>query len=592
MKKVLRMANAEINKIFMRPSMFVLTGILILALIFSFFLFSPSTTSTKYTNDYTNTTLIHNEFMSEYQTFDNVVISAKKEIDEYMKDENDTYEIFKTDFHSLRVYFEDTFLTKLRSIIESDANPSLSPSSKTELKNTFSALRSKTDSLIEQMRSFKTSKINFIITQDFYDSVFKTLKKFYGDLPTDKSLDDFTASMVIERHNYLKNNYNFTDIDVKIQNLEKIEIDNNELTDILKAYFYSSFDEQTIGGVTVYVKKDTGKLQEFYNTVENFYFDGHVNSSEQDDVDKLNEYVAQYYDYVNICKTLISNNFELLRIGDKTDTQIASYVSFDNTSIYNIKSEITKSQYFFDNNTFGYEYLSAFNFNVNSGTQTNAYDFAFYAMQIISVFITIFVIFFATSTLSGEQSSGTLKMTATRPYTRNKIFSGKLLACFNVALILISVSLVASLAVGFAFYGFSMQNVLVVVNAQKAIIINPILLILIYLVSMLIDIVFYIFLSVLISMLIKQPTVSTGISCGVYVASIILQGVVTSSWIRFVPSLNLGLYKFFTISNTAMLSFSIVPNMSLVFSAIYVFAFILIINLFARLLFKNRSLDK
>lgn len=281
-----------------------------------------------------------------------------------------------------------------------------------------------------------------------------------------------------------------------------------------------------------------------------------------------------------------------MRIGNKTDSQIATYVSFGDNSIYNIKSDITKSQYFFDNNTFGYEYLSAFNFNVNSGTETNAYDFAFYAMQIISVFITIFVIFFATSTLSGEQSSGTLKMTATRPYTRNKIFSGKLLACFNVALILISVSLVASLAVGFAFYGFSMQNVLIVINAETTVIVNPLVLLLVYLASMLIDIIFYIIFAVLVSMLIKQPTVTTGISCGVYVVSLILQGVVTSGWIRFVPSLNLGLYKFFTTSSTGILSFSVVPNMTLVFSTIYVLAFAFIINLFARLLFKNRSLDK
>lgn len=592
MKKIFRMANAELNKIFMRPSMFVLTGILILTLVFSFFLFSPSSSATKYTNNYVNTTTIHNEFVAKTEEFDQIVIFAKEEIDDYLKEENDVYDTFKENFHSLRVYFDGDFSTRLRSIIEADSNPALSNSSRSELKSAFSILRTKTDGLIEYMRSFKNYKINFFITQNFYNTVFNSLKNFYGNLPSDKDLDGFNASMVIERHNFLKSNYNFNELDIKIQNLEKINIDSDNLSNLLTKYFYSNFNEQSLGSVKTYVKNDSGKLQELANKIDNYYFDGHVNSTNTDEVDTLNNYVAQYYDYVNICKTLISNNFELLRIGNKTDSQIATYVSFGDNSIYNIKSDITKSQYFFDNNTFGYEYLSAFNFNVNSGTETNAYDFAFYAMQIISVFITIFVIFFATSTLSGEQTSGTLKMTATRPYTRNKIFSGKLLACFNVALILISVSLVASLAVGFAFYGFSMQNVLIVINAKTTVIVNPIVLLLVYLASMLIDIIFYIIFAVLVSMLIKQPTVTTGISCGVYVVSLILQGVVTSGWIRFVPSLNLGLYKFFTTSSTGILSFSVVPNMTLVFSTIYVLAFAFIINLFARLLFKNRSLDK
>ena len=213
-------------------------------------------------------------------------------------------------------------------------------------------------------------------------------------------------------------------------------------------------------------------------------------------------------------------------------------------------------------------------------------------MQILSMFITVFVIFFATSSLSGEQSSGTLKMIATRPYTRNKIFSGKFLACFNVALILLTVSLVSSLAIGFATYGFSFQKVLVVMNAETLFITNPIILLFIYLASILIDIVFYIALAIFISMIIKQATVSTGLSSAIYLVSIVLLGSIKASWIRFVPSLNLQLYKFFTISQSGMFSFSVVPNTSLLTCGIFTVAFIIVFDLFARLLFTHRSLDK
>jgi len=194
--------------------------------------------------------------------------------------------------------------------------------------------------------------------------------------------------------------------------------------------------------------------------------------------------------------------------------------------------------------------------------------------------------------LSGEQSSGTLKMTATRPFTRNKIYSGKFLACFNVALILLGVSLLASLAIGFATFGFSFQNVLVVVNAESLFITNPVILMLIYFGSILIDVIFYIALAILISMLIKQATVSTGITSAIFIVSQILFGTVTASWTRFVPTLNLGLYKFFTISNTGMFSFSVVPNTSLITCGIFAILFTLAFDLFARLLFTHRNLDK
>ena len=49
MKKIFRMANAEMSKIFMRPSMFVLTTILVFALIFSFLFFAPAESNTKFT---------------------------------------------------------------------------------------------------------------------------------------------------------------------------------------------------------------------------------------------------------------------------------------------------------------------------------------------------------------------------------------------------------------------------------------------------------------------------------------------------------------------------------------------------------------
>ena len=213
-------------------------------------------------------------------------------------------------------------------------------------------------------------------------------------------------------------------------------------------------------------------------------------------------------------------------------------------------------------------------------------------MQILSVLIILFVIFFASGMISGEQNSGTLKMTAIRPFTRNKIYSGKFLACFNVALILLLISMIASIAVGIASFGFTTQSALVVINASSVIVINPILLLLIYFISILLDIVFYIALAILISMLIKPTTISTAITASIFIVTTILTGTTGASWLRFIPTTHLGLYKYFTSSNLSMFSFSIVPGVNLVTSIIFTIVSVLIIDLLGILLFTHRSLDK
>ncbi len=599
MKKIFRMAKAELSKIFMRPSMFVLTGVLIIALVFSFFFFKPTSTSTKFTYSLSNTTSIYTTFEKDYKGFENQLISAKTDIDEYLADTGNIYQTFSADFHSLKQFFVGTqnadgtttpgeFPATIYTIAES--NGKLTGTDLSKCQRVFTTLRAKVNALSDYMvENIKNKKVNFIITESFYEETYKTLIKFQDNIPSNTDLKEYSSNMVVERYNMLSKNYDLTTIDNKISKLETITIDNTKLTELLDKYFYTNFSATVSGTATEYTH--TGKLKEHYDNIINFY-NLHTGTAQKDIITEMNELVAKYYDYIQICKALISNEFELLRIGNKTDDQIATYVGFSGVSIYNLKKQITTSKYFFDNNTFGYEYLTAFNFNKNSGTETNAYDFAFYAMQILSMFITVFVIFFATSSLSGEQSTGTLKMIATRPYTRNKIFSGKFLACFNVALILLTVSLVSSLAIGFATYGFSFQKVLVVMNAETLFITNPIILLFIYLASILIDIVFYIALAIFISMIIKQATVSTGLSSAIYLVSIVLLGSIKASWIRFVPSLNLQLYKFFTISQSGMFSFSVVPNTSLLTCGIFTVAFIIVFDLFARLLFTHRSLDK
>jgi len=603
MKKIFRMAKAELSKIFTRPSMFLLTGILVIALVLSFFFFSPKTVTTKTTYDYSDTFNIYNAFMEDYSKNsdddiinENDIINAKKDIELYLK--TDTYTDFCNKVYELKYYMfgtNENEIGEFRSIMQNTISNN-QPNSKlqgvylTDCVRAFNGLKTQVGNVTGFMlENIKDKDINFYLPTKTYNDTYETLTDMYKYIPNELDLKNYTIKMLIERYEYLLVNYNLTKMYNNIASCEKIEIDEAKLKKLLDDYFYSNLKENTSSS-TGY--SPINNLKNYYDDIETYYLETLSTPNDKKVISNLNEKIAKYFDYAKVCKELIENKFELLRIGEKSDDEISKYVSFSKTSAYNLRSNVTKNSYIHKTGNFGYQYLNSFNFNTNSGTETNAFDFVVYAMQILSCFIIIFTIFFAVGTLSGEQSSGTLKMIATRPYTRNKVYSGKFLACFSVALILLLVSFATSLTVGAVAFGFTFKNVLLIFNSSKVMIMNPLVLILLYLLNIFIDVVFYIALAIMVSMFIKQTAISTALTSGLYIASTILIGTVKSSWLRFIPTTNLQLFKFLTTSKIGIFSFSIVPNTDLVFALVIVVLCTLAFDLISRFLFSRRSIDK
>lgn len=70
-----------------------------------------------------------------------------------------------------------------------------------------------------------------------------------------------------------------------------------------------------------------------------------------------------------------------------------------------------------------------------------------------TMFITLFTIIVAASIVSIEFSTGTIKMLLTRPVSRAKILTSKLITVFLFGFFLIAINLVVSSIIGFIFYG-------------------------------------------------------------------------------------------------------------------------------------------
>ena len=72
----------------------------------------------------------------------------------------------------------------------------------------------------------------------------------------------------------------------------------------------------------------------------------------------------------------------------KSDAEMCTYVGFEKYSNYEYNEILTKYTYLFDNNLSDSDFANVFAFNKSSNTQTNCYDYMYFALEIV-VFVVI-----------------------------------------------------------------------------------------------------------------------------------------------------------------------------------------------------------
>ena len=579
MKKIFRLANAEFGKIFLRPSIFILTALLIGSLVFSNLMYKPVTTiSTQavYENAQTvgdmhktftgtdknvlNKTSIDSDLESSYN-------SIKEEYNNITKTEN-ALVVLDKNLSILKAYLPTDLKDELTRYSVSEINNKNLIKFLNEMKKSFS------DFLI-YMPTLKTDILNFYLTYSDYDKIYNNVKSIYDAFP--KTFDEKSDKTYFTNFcNSLLENYSLdTSLDI-LGKLTKdtIEIDKTEYDSIVSTHYTNAKEnlENT-----------------YFAEIKNFYNEKHE-SKEQQDLDKMQELIFNYNSYAKMNASLLKNKFLLLKVGQKTDTEIKNYIGFSEISKYNISEQNLIYNYLIENNKFDYNYLTSFNFNTNSGGTTNAYDYTVYTMQILNILIIIFTIFYACSLIAGDQTTGTMKMIATRPYTKSKIFAGKYTASLMFGTMLLAIAFIASFVVGVISFGLPSMNCLVVFDAKTIMTIHPVFMLLFYFLSCFINLVFYISLSMLVCMLFKSNTLSVFLASALYGTQIILCGTVNKVWLKYTPFAHLDLFKYFGNSSFGLLKFNILPDVNFATSAIVVGLLIIVMNVISSFVFKTRDI--
>lgn len=110
-----------------------------------------------------------------------------------------------------------------------------------------------------------------------------------------------------------------------------------------------------------------------------------------------------------------------------------------------------------------FEYRLANNMPIQ--LETSVFSFMSFARNWVML-VTLFTVVLAASIVSSEFSTGTIKMLLTRPISRAKVLTSKLITVFLFGLLLLVVNIVVSAATGFVLFDAAMSVELEIVNGE------------------------------------------------------------------------------------------------------------------------------
>lgn len=446
----------------------------------------------------------------------------------YIEKINSIYSINKNFVSSTINYYKDQIKLKHTEYYNSVINSSTSQTLFLTLKN----------NLKTEIENF--SKTLKLLENDTYDLCFiniNNLKELNNSITEAISIiesydDPNSNETALKKH---------TNIVTKLHNLNlpsKIENFNKSLINY-------SVSTETLNDLEKILKENVEELKNGINTsIETL---NNTPSSENlKDINDFNNLITNYKGLALNSKTLVDLTINLEAVTPLNSNKIVEYNGFNDFNIYEAKENITRANYFIKNGLYNQDYNDVFAFNKNSGLETSAYDFMFYAMKIATLIITVFAIFMAASLMASEYDSGTIKLLAIRPFKRWKIITGKLLATMIFVLIFVLFSFLTSLVAGVCLYPLDNTTILAIFNSTQAFAIHPMLLMLLNIACIILEIFFYTVIALSISTMFRSYTAAISTSCIMFILALSLNILFGGAyWYSFIPFINADLFKFF-----------------------------------------------
>ena len=269
---------------------------------------------------------------------------------------------------------------------------------------------------------------------------------------------------------------------------------------------------------TMYVDNVTFQLTNIDNEIKKIY-----DTTEMDNIGQL------ILNYKN--KVVNANNGLKAQLYLKLSNSLSNYslfLGYETQEEADLRQQIAISNYILQDESLYYqEYLSPLSFNKASSTIT-AYDFAYFQMCLIGFLLIIASIYFTYKLFGQDRKNGKMDVVLSQNVTFSNVFNGKFIAITLSASFILLLYTVIFLLAGYLVYGFTFTPILAVFNLSSAYVINPILYLLIKYLCIILQVTFYVIITMFFMNISRKFEVMLGISLGVFalgfVCNIFLSG--------------------------------------------------------------------
>ena len=580
MFKISKLFRGEIKKIFLGPGMFIMAGLFILVLALIPTIFNPSEKSSSLsqieltTNSVTST---YSSFLDYKNIYENELETTYSDIAtliDYNGDFSQNLIDLGNELYNIRISFAEA--TNREVINGTNGCFSLHKSlidKVSEIENLYSAYMNNYFIpliLVDDDLDFKiTTELTLLSrlldgsssdkTINYYRELNLTLDE-YGSVSTIRELLSQTITL----------NYSSSSLNEQISNL------------------YNSKNE--------YLENILSNITSLVNL---------AGTSEEVNASKINRNQIENDSY-HYLSTLINlntalKNSTLLEIAENySDDYLSKYIGFENFNSYMYQEQLIRTNYYLENNLLDKEISNTLAFNISSSESTNAFDYMYFSLEVVSVLIVAFTVIIGAGMIAKEHSDGTIKLLAIRPYKRSKIIFAKILATIFIGFIFVLIATIISTIAGCIIYGISFPSVLIIFNATHALTLPIWAVFLIYLLSTMIKITIYALLAITISTIFKSYIAAVCVSAGLYIVNIIITFISNgASWLKYNVFSNLDLFKYFGGSFLANSSSNSITNLffspvfadtSIWVSIIVIFSVGILLNIITFTVFNKRDI--
>lgn len=576
-----KVISAELKKMVSKPGIYVLAILLAIILVLGVFIYNPTVYSTS------NITLTGSTVMEKYTYFIGEGSgSIKLQADSSITDASNKILSYTIDGKTQEENIEDlydTFIMYYNNYREAAYNDTPANVITTYRNNLVNALNS----------------LNIAITTGVNNSSAGA----YTILTTRSNYDRYTSAYESVRTLFNTNTSNIADICQEYEDSYR-----NDFTSSIDALIYPTLSEELIRDYTVNeegtkLHTELLRLNEINDSIQSIYNDVRDGTKDNESISVMQELEDLANLYMNTASTftnlvnyeLLSNAFSFVNTNDQLDL-----LYLENETQYNSNTLLIRYDYLFDNNKTENDYAHPLTIGVTSNDEINAYDYAYFILRLFSFIIIVYAIMSACHAIAGEIKEGSMRYFAIRPVNRLTLYFGKFFAIILMSLIMIIFSAIIAVCVGGAVYGFSSASILTIFNSSTAIVIHPIVMLIIYLVSLLLELIVYTSIAMLLSCLFKSDLFAVTLMIVLYLLNTLLPVFVTgaNSWLTYYPFSHISLYSLFgssiyAISNNflnMLLGAKVYAGTNIGLTITVIVLFVVIINLLATVAFKKKEL--